>query len=709
MKRVVIQLIVATMLLWANLGVVQAETPANTTPAKVQELLNLLEDDVVRGWIKAQNAPAKSASGAAPASEPATAALAGRRLAGIRDHFVSLVAAVPTLPGALRGAADILAGETRNRGVTVVLGLVIVFAALGYGSERLVYFAAADFRRSFDGMVVKTVEGRVRAIVTRLGYDMVGVAAFAAGSVGAFLALAFPPLVTAVVLSYLAALVALRVALAFGRFLFAPGERLAATAADLRVLPLTAEAARFWHRRLALFASWLAFGWATFLALETLGLNLAARELIAYLLGIGLLAIGLEATWRRPVQTIGARQAGWLGRRASSVLLSGYFVLLWILWVAGALALFWTALLAAGLPALVGAVRRSILHLLRPPDSSDHHEATPSVTAASLVHGIRALLVIAAAIFLAWIWHFALVAISGSETTATILLRSVLNAVVILLAVDFAWRVVKALIDARLLKVQRVAEQNADEARRQARLRTLLPIVRNVLFVALIVMGGLMALSALGVEIGPLIAGAGVVGVAIGFGAQTLVRDIISGMFYLLDDAFRVGEYIQSDKYKGTVESFSLRSIKLRHQRGPLYTVPFGALGAVQNMSRDWVIDKLMVGVTFDSDIDKARKLIKQIGLELAKDPEFAPHILQPLKMQGIEELGDFAIQLRMKIMTKPGEQFVIRRKAYAQIKKVFDANGIKFAVPTVHVAGGSEESAAARRALDLVQKPLPV
>src|SRR5204863_2254230 len=130
----------------------------------------------------------------------------------------------------------------------------------------------------------------------------------------------------------------------------------------------------------------------------------------------------------------------------------------------------------------------------------------------------------------------------------------------------------------------------------------------------------MMALSAIGVEIGPLIAGAGVLGVAVGFGAQTLVRDVISGMFYLLDDAFRVGEYIQSGNYKGTVESFSLRSVKLRHHRGPLFTVPFGSLGAIQNMSRDWVIEKLQIGVTYDSDLEKARKLIKQIGKELFED-----------------------------------------------------------------------------------------
>jgi small-conductance mechanosensitive channel len=223
-----------------------------------------------------------------------------------------------------------------------------------------------------------------------------------------------------------------------------------------------------------------------------------------------------------------------------------------------------------------------------------------------------------------------------------------------------------------------------------------LPIFRNILFVVVVVVAAMMVLAALGVEIGPLIAGLSVVGVAIGFGAQTFVRDIIAGMFYLVDDAFRIGEYIQSGNYKGTVEGFSIRSVKLRHQRGPIYTVPFGLLGAVENMSRDWVIDKLTVGITYDSDIDKARKLIKQIGLDLAQTPEYAPLILEPLKMQGVDAFGDFAVQIRMKMMTLPGENFVIRRQALAMIKKAFDANGIKFAYPTVQLAGEGDASAAA-------------
>ncbi len=124
-------------------------------------------------------------------------------------------------------------------------------------------------------------------------------------------------------------------------------------------------------------------------------------------------------------------------------------------------------------------------------------------------------------------------------------------------------------------------------------------------------------------------------------------------------------------------------------------------------MSRDWVIDKVTVSVTYDTDLDRAKKIIKQVGAELAQDPEFAPHILETLKMQGVEQFGDFAIQIRMKMMTKPGEQFVIRRRAYAMIKKAFDANGIKFAFPTVTVAGGGEATpAVAQQALELTRPP---
>ncbi len=284
--------------------------------------------------------------------------------------------------------------------------------------------------------------------------------------------------------------------------------------------------------------------------------------------------------------------------------------------------------------------------------------------------------------------------LTGSETGATII-AGALNAIIILLVADLVWQMAKSLITYKM-ELPPKEGASSDELARSSRLLTLLPIFRNALAVLIIVVTVLTILSGLGVQIAPLIAGAGIFGVAVGFGSQTLVKDVLSGVFYMLDDAFRVGEYIQSGSYKGTVESFSVRSVRLRHHRGAVFTVPFGQLGAIQNMSRDWVIEKMTINVTYDSDVELARKLVKKIGQELAADPEFAADTLQPLKMQGIDSFGDFAIVLKMKLMTKPNAQFVVKRKAYMMIKKAFAENGIKIAMPTVHVDGGDRDAVAA-------------
>ena len=136
--------------------------------------------------------------------------------------------------------------------------------------------------------------------------------------------------------------------------------------------------------------------------------------------------------------------------------------------------------------------------------------------------------------------------------------------------------------------------------------------MRSFVFVTIAIMATLTALSSFGIDIGPLLAGAGVVGIAIGFGAQTLVRDIVSGVFFLVDDAFRRGEYIDVGAVKGTVEKISLRSLRLRHHLGPLHTIPFGEIATLTNYSRDWVIMKLPLRLTYDTDPEKVRKLIKK-------------------------------------------------------------------------------------------------
>jgi small-conductance mechanosensitive channel len=181
--------------------------------------------------------------------------------------------------------------------------------------------------------------------------------------------------------------------------------------------------------------------------------------------------------------------------------------------------------------------------------------------------------------------------------------------------------------------------------------------------------------------------------VAIGFGAQTLVRDVIAGIFFLLDDAFRVGEYIESAELRGTVESFSLRSVKLRHHRGKLHTVPFGELGSITNYSRDWVIDKLRIKVMPDTDIVRLKRIVKDLGKDLMTDPEMADIIIEPPKSQGVQAVADGLLEVSIKVMTQPGEQFVVRRALYQKLMNALAENGIQLATPVVRVAGDASAS----------------
>jgi small-conductance mechanosensitive channel len=274
------------------------------------------------------------------------------------------------------------------------------------------------------------------------------------------------------------------------------------------------------------------------------------------------------------------------------------------------------------------------------------------------------------------------------------LVGAITQVIVIVFLADLVWHLLNAWINRSLLR--RLSLNTPDAARREAKMRTLLPIIRNGLMVFITAVAAMMGLSAFGIEIGPLLAGAGIVGVAVGFGAQTIVKDIISGMFFLLDDAFRIGEYVQSGSYKGVVEGFSLRSVRLRHHRGALYTVPFSELGAIENLSRDWVIEKVTVGVTYDTDLAKVKKVVKEIGNELMSDPELSSYILETLKLQGVEKFGDFSVDLRMKIKTAPGDgQFMVKRRALALIKSKFARDGIQMPFPTVQVAGEKASDAA--------------
>nr|WP_321253120.1 mechanosensitive ion channel family protein [uncultured Ruegeria sp.] len=260
--------------------------------------------------------------------------------------------------------------------------------------------------------------------------------------------------------------------------------------------------------------------------------------------------------------------------------------------------------------------------------------------------------------------------------------------------------VVSLWINRRLAKEQTAAEALDEEAGGEgggaggSRLATVLPLLRITAQVTIAVIFGLLALGALGVNITPLLAGAGVLGLAIGFGAQKLVADIVGGIFFLIDDAFRVGEYVDVGGTMGTVEKISIRSMQLRHHRGPVHTIPYGEIQKLTNFSRDWVIMKLKFTVPFDTDPNKVKKIFKKIGADMMADETHKDGFLQPFKSQGVFDFDDVGMIIRGKFMAKPGKQFTLRKEIFNRVKAAFNENGIDFARREVRVAiPGLEEA----------------
>jgi small-conductance mechanosensitive channel len=253
-----------------------------------------------------------------------------------------------------------------------------------------------------------------------------------------------------------------------------------------------------------------------------------------------------------------------------------------------------------------------------------------------------------------------------------------LGVAVLALLAHGVWIAVRSVVDHRLARIGPVDPHHAPDA--SSRLLTLLPLLRVTTAVLLLVMLVLSSLWALGIEITPLLAGAGVLGIALGFGAQALVRDVIAGIFFLAEDAFRVGEYIESGtNTKGTVERITLRSVALRHHNGPLHFVPYGSLGTVRNTSRDWVIDKFNLPLPIDVESETIRKMIKKIGEQMKDDPVLGPYLLEPLK--GKLYRVDPGVKIfRCKFRSPPGKQFDLRASALKRIEAALKKLGLGFA-----------------------------
>ena len=351
---------------------------------------------------------------------------------------------------------------------------------------------------------------------------------------------------------------------------------------------------------------------------------------------------------------------------------------------------------------LIGLVLfESLLHFVKQRLSTMTEAAPAKPRAADLVaRCIRVGVYIAVGIAIAEIWIVEVFGLVDSSQWRA-LAHQAMTVGGALFVAYVGWEVIHFLTDSYIARHAPTALASAEDEGvppSATRLATLMPLMRMTFMIVMFVIAALVVLSELGVNTTPLIAGASVFGLALSFGSQTLVRDIVSGIFYLADDAFRVGEYIDTGKAKGTVEGFTLRSIRLRHQNGQVFTIPFGQLGQITNFSRDWTTMKFNLRFARDTDVEKLRKTVKKVGLAMMEEPEFKDEFLQPLKLQGVADVLDNALVMRFKFTVKPNIPTVVQREAMKRLFRAFQAAGIEFASATVSVqtVGGPVDRAVA-------------
>jgi small conductance mechanosensitive channel len=279
-----------------------------------------------------------------------------------------------------------------------------------------------------------------------------------------------------------------------------------------------------------------------------------------------------------------------------------------------------------------------------------------------------------------------------TEGSGRVFVSATLDILLVLTVAFVLWEIASGGIESYLAE----NVPNASSRARSARTRTLLTVARNALLVVLTVVSSLMILSELGLNIAPLLAGAGVVGLAIGFGAQRLVQDVINGAFILFQDLMSVGDVVKLGDKAGAVEALSIRTVRLRDLEGVVHTIPFSSIEAVSNLTREFSFHVFDIGIAYREDVDEVIALIKSVGEELGSDSEIGPLVLEPIEVFGLDQFGDSAIVIKGRIKTRPLKQWQVGRAFNRLIKLRFDENNIEIPFPHQTIYFGQDKDGSA-------------
>lgn len=689
-----------------------AQKPAEADPERIEALIGVLEDDEARAELVARLRLLLQTQAPPPEEQQSTLeTIGGQALVAVSDKVRDVtgdVAAIGTtlarLPQLAVWTRDQLTDPVaRSRWVEIflnVLGVIVAGVAAGWLARRVL-------RRSFaalDGRAPATPWGKIPLLLAQAVLDFLPLLAFVFGAYGMASILSPPRFVGIVVVALVNAAWISGLTLMLIRIVLTPAHP------GLRLFRIGDETAGYlyvWAKRLIYL---LVFGYLAVSTAVVLGLPSGSLTALEYLIGLAVVAMLVVlilqnrqpvADWlrgrRRRHGEEGAdaavtRAVGSARRRFADVwhLLAIAYVAvtfgIWALGIHGGFVFILRAtlltLLVLVLARLVSTIGPRLIHRafsigpeLKTRYPRLEHRANRYLpvldTALKLVVTMLTVLV------LLEVWELGGIAWMETETGRAIL-SSGGTILFMIVASLIAWEAVSQLIEHHLNR----HDASGTPLQRSARMRTLLPLLRNAFLVLLITVAVLMIMSEIGLDIGPLLAGAGVVGLAIGFGAQTLVKDVITGVFILFEDTLAIGDVVQIGTNSGVVEGITIRTIRLRDQTGAVHTLPFSSVTSIINMTKDFSFAVFNIGIGYGQDVDRVTDVLRDLGREMQLDPEWAPNILAPIEIMGLDKFDDSGVCILARIKTPPIEQWGVMREFNRRMKRRFDELGIEIPFP---------------------------
>ncbi|WP_252181239.1 mechanosensitive ion channel domain-containing protein [Azospirillum sp. B4] len=681
--------------------------------------------------LAATSAPGAVATATATA-ETAVETLGARTLDALSDRIEELSEEIAAagqalldLPKAYRWVDRQVSDPRLREQWGILVGEVLLVVIAGYVARLATFWALARPRRVLESRPVKSVWVRLGLLLTRTLLDAVPIVTFALAAYGVQ-TLTHPPKPAAMAaLGIILSSLLVQGTMLAGRILLSPG------APSLRLTPVGDETAHYiyiWVRRIALTA---VYGYFVAQVAYQLGLPfrpyMALLKVVGLIVGVMLVILVLQnrqnvADWMRgrapatpeDLPEDGALEAqlaaeisgdsplvmvpppnpsawGLVRRRLAEIwhILAIVYLIaiygIWALEVKGGFGFVSRATLVSVVTLIVArlameGIDRLIQRGFAIPDDLKRQypllESRANRYLPILHRGTKVVVWVVALLTLLQAWGMDsfgwLSTPFGQRVSASLL--------TITLMVVFAL-VVWELVSGGIERYLGTTDRHGRLIERSPRIRTLLPLVRNVVLVMLLVMVALTVLAEIGVNIAPLLAGVGFLGVAVGFGSQSLVKDVITGLFILFEDTISVGDSVTLAGYTGTVEGLTIRTIRLRDDSGAVHTVPFSAVTGISNLTKDYSYFTADFGIAYATDLTRATQIMTEIGEELQSDSLFGPGILAPLEILGVSEFAEKAVKIKFRIKTRPRRQYAVGREFNRRLKLRFDKEGIPFPV----------------------------